>query len=323
MYAGVDLGATRTRAIVADSDGVVAGRDDRATPDGPTGAAVTETVRETLRVACGDAGAEPTDIRAVGVGAFGPFNRDREGIVSPANFPAAVDTIPLAEPVGRLVGSDRVFLHRDATAGVIGERFHGDDAPEDLVYLTISTGIGAGICLNGTVVDGRRGNAGEVGHLTLDSAEAVECGCGSPGHWEAYCSGTGIPRYARHLAADTTLATNLPLDGDSFAADDVFAVAGEDPLADHVLDRVARWNALGVADLVHAYAPSEIRIGGAVAVNNPSLVLDPVRDRLPALVLADAPTISLTALGDEVVLHGALASAMTDGTGDPSDRNRG
>ena len=73
---------------------------------------------------------------------------------------------------------------------------------------------------------------------------------------------------------------------------------------------------MGVANIVHAYAPLVIYVGGAVTINNPELTLDPIREKLEEMVFVNIPQIELTTLGDDVVLHGAIASAMTDGTGD-------
>jgi glucokinase len=316
MYAGVDLGATNCRAAVADADGTILGRDQRRTPQGPGGIAVTEAVLDALRTACDDAGVDPGDVRAVGVGSIGPLDRAAGEVQEPANLPDAIDRIPLTGPLAELVGSDRVYLHNDTTAAVIGERFHADRNPDDMVYLTISSGIGAGVCIDGNVLAGWDGNAGEVGHLTVDPEGRLTCGCGKAGHWEAYCAGDNVPRYARALAADEDVATDLPVEAASFDAADVFAAVGEDPLADLVFERVTRYNAIGVANVVHAYAPLVVYVGGAVALHNPELVVDPIRDRLTDLVMSNVPDVQVTSLGADVVLDGAIASAMTAGTGD-------
>lgn len=314
-YAGVDLGATNVRAVVGDESGEIVGSDRRPTPGGPTGIAVTEAVLDALRAACADAGVDSDDIRGAGIGSIGPLDLVQGAVDDPANLPDAVDYIPLTGPVGNLVGGD-VYLHNDTNAGVIGQRFYSERNPDDMVYLTISSGIGAGVCVDGHVLSGWDGNAGEVGHVTVDPQGQMQCGCGKDGHWEAYCSGNNIPRYARRLHEDDAAETALPLKDPDFDAADVFARAGDDAFATHVVERLAGWNAMGVANVVHAYAPIVIYVGGAVALNNPDLVLDPVRKRLPDLTMVNVPDVQLTTLGDDVVVKGALASAMTGGTGD-------
>jgi glucokinase len=318
-YVGVDLGGTNVRAVVGDETGAVHGVARAATPEGPTGIAVTEAVLDVVRRACADAGVPPAAVRAAGIGSIGPLDLAAGAVTEPANLPDSVERVPLTGPVSELLDTDRVTLHNDTTAGVIGERFYSDRNPDDMIYLTISTGIGAGVCVDGDVLTGWDGNAGEIGHLVVDPAGAMTCGCGHDGHWEAYCSGENLPSYARHLHETEGVATELPVSDAAFDAADIFEAAGTDPLADRVVDRVTEWNVLGMTSLVHAYAPLVVFVGGAVALENPAAVLDPLRERLPGRVMTNVPDVRPTTLGDDVVVKGALASALTGGTGDPTD----
>ena len=316
-YAGVDLGATNVRAVVAEADGTRIGVSRRSTPRGPTGIDVTEGVLRTLRNACGEAGIDPKRITAAGIGSIGPFDLAEGAVIDPANLPDSIDRIPLTGPISKLIDSDDVYLHNDTTAGVIGERFHAASNPDDMVYITISSGIGAGVCSDGRIVSGWDGNAGEVGHYVVDPRGRLTCGCGHDGHWEAYCSGNAIPDFARLLADDDpTIATDLPLEGPEFTAKEVFDLAGEDELADYVIEQLAHWNAIGVTNVIHAFAPIVVSFGGAVALHNEDLIVDPIRERVSEMVMTNVPEIHVTELGDDVVVEGALASAMTEGTGD-------
>ncbi len=330
MYAGVDLGATRCRAVVADADGTVVGRAERSTPR-ESGIAVTEAVLSTVRAACSEAGVDPGALLAVGVGSIGPLDLAAGTVERTPNLP--VERIPLRGPLSELVGGE-VYVHNDTTAGVIGERYYSDRAPDDMVYLTISSGIGAGVAVDGHVLRGWDGNAGEVGHYIVDPDGRLACGCGRSGHWEAYCAGENVPRYARLLAAEwpdaaaaspLALSPPFPARGDGFdpsdpdatlefAAPAVFEAAEDgDPFAERVLDRVARYNAVGVANVVHSFAPLVVYVGGAVALRNPEWVIDPVRERLQETVITNVPDVRPTTLGEDAVLRGALASALTGG----------
>jgi len=317
-YAGVDLGATHIRAVIGDADGTLLGSFKRDTPRGPTGIAVTEAVLAALRGACEQADVVPEEITAAGIGSFGPLDLADGAVDNPANLPDTIDRIPLTGPVENLFDTDSVYLHNDANAGLIGERYYADRNPDDMVYLTISSGIGAGVAVDGNVLRGWDGNAGEVGHLTIDPHGFMTCGCGHDGHWEAYCSGENIPQYATQLHREDPVETALPIETEGFDAADVFEYAGEDEFATHVLDQISHWNTIGIANIVHAFAPLVISVGGAVAINNPDQVLDPIRERLDEMVMANIPEIQLTTHGDDVVVRGALASALTAGTGDPN-----
>ena len=317
-YVGVDLGATNVRTALADGSGRILARAHGPTPRGPNGIAVTEAILSLIREACGDAGVVPSTVTACGIGSIGPLDLAAGAVENPANLPDRIERIPITGPVSNLLQTDRLYLHNDTVAGVIGERFHSERNPDDMVYVTISSGIGAGVCVDGHVIGGWDGNAGEVGHLTLDPHGFMTCGCGHEGHWEAYCSGNNIPYYAKRLHDEDPIETALPLDDPDFSAVDVFAHADEDTFADHVITQLGHWNAMGIANIVHAYAPLVVSIGGAVALNNPERTLDPIREQLDDMVMTNIPELKLTDLGDEVVLKGAVASALTGGTGDRS-----
>jgi len=304
---GVDLGASNVRAAVATEGISVAGHARASTPSGDA-SAVTETLCDTVEAACADAGVAPASVAAAGVGTIGPLDDDGTVVLEPVNL-EGVDRVPLLPPLRDRFGIDRVVVHNDAVAGVIGESRHADAATDDMAYLTISTGIGAGVVVDGAVLSGHDGNVGEVGHFTLERTGGMPCGCGATGHWEAYCSGTNIPAYAARLHHEEGVETSLPVDSSTLTAADVFAADGTDPLATLTVDRVGEWNAVGVANLVQAFAPSYVAVGGAVALNNPDAVLDPIRERLPDRVMIEPPDIALTALGEDVVVRGALAAA--------------
>ncbi len=314
-YAGVDLGATNVRAVVGDGEGTVLGQSDRSTPQGPTGIAVTEAVLDVLRAACEDADIAPHRVTAVGIASIGPLDLTEGTVDGPANLPDGIGRIPLTGPVGNLVESGDVYLHNDTNAGCLGQRFFSDRNPDDMVYVTMSSGVGAGVAVDGHLLSGWDGNAGEVGHMIVDPDERMPCGCGGAGHWESYCSGNNIPRYARYVHEHGDHPTDLALDDPDFAAPDVFRAAREgDPLASRVVERVGEWNTVAIANVAHAYAPLVVYLGGAVALNNPDQILDPITESLPAhLTMVNVPDVELTTLGDDVVVLGALASAITEG----------
>jgi glucokinase len=310
-YAGVDLGATSIRAVVGDEEGHIHGSDTRKTPQGESGIDITEAVLDALRAACRDAGIAPTDITTAGIGSLGPLDGAAGVVRDPANLPDAIDQIPLTGPVENLIEGP-VALHNDANAGAIGERFYADRNPDNMIYLTISSGIGAGVIVDGQLISGWDGNAGEVGHMTVDPEGAMPCGCGGRGHWESYCSGNNIPKYAKLLHDGER--TELAIDSPDLTAADVFDAVETNAFAESVIDRVAEWNAQGLAMIIHAYAPIVIYIGGAVALHNPDDVIGRVREKIPGRVMSNVPDIQLTTFGAEVVVKGALASAITMST---------
>lgn len=325
---GLDIGATNTRCAIGHLDeGTVSHSDGRnsglrtgditigartqcQTPDVATADefcnAIEDIVTETLE----GAGVDPSTIRAAGIGSFGPLDVTTGHILEAPNIDSNLESVPIRETVASMVPQAKVVLYNDATAGVLAA-YYAEDGVENIAYVTFSSGVGAGVVSDGTLIRGAHGNAAEIGHITLDPQTSSPCGCGGTGHWEAFAGGENIPTYAADIAAEAGLDDGLLADGEA-TAKTIFDAVGEDPLATETVNRVGRWNALGMAALVQAYDPAHIVAGGAIALNNEALVLDPIRDQLEDLVLAEAPTISLTEFGDDVVLRGALVGAATE-----------
>lgn len=304
---GVDVGGTNLRAVVADGDGATVGRASRSTPAG--GEAITEAILGLVGRACTDAGIDPGDITAAGIGSMGPLDRATGTLVDPPNADGVESPVRLVGPLRERLGTDAVALHNDATCGAIAE--HAAGTTDDLVYLTLSTGVGAGAVVDGNALVGSGGNAAEIGHVTVDPRGRMTCGCGGEGHWEAYCGGKNLPRYVAYLRRESTgeIETDLPDDPSAFTAETVFDRAGDDDLADLVVDRIGRWNAIGVATAVQAFAPTRVVLGGGIALNNPKRVLGPIREGVPERLSVDTPSIELTGFGADVVLRGAVETA--------------
>jgi len=303
-YLGIDVGATHLRAAVATPEFDVVGRSTEPTPQESTPGAVSREVIRVAETALRECGVGPEAIAGAGIGSIGPLDREAGAVIEPANVESS--RIELVSPLRELLDTDRIVLHNDTICGVIGEQQFARDATEDMVYLTFSTGIGAGVIVDDDVLSG---NVGEVGHMTIDPTGTMRCGCGGGGHWEAYCGGANIPQYAAHLEQVGSVDTGLDTHGLEFTAEDVFTGTGTDELADLVVERIGYWNAIGVANVIHAFAPTYVAVGGAIALNNPDAILEPIRRGVPERVTIDVPEIKLTELGGDVVLRGALAAA--------------
>ena len=309
-YLGLDVGASNLRcALATDKDERVA-QLERRTPQGPTVERFTDVIRATVNDTLAAAGVTPAAVDGAGIASIGPLDVAAGLIRSPANLDSDLGDIPIRETVAACVPDGPVRLCNDAIAGVISE-FRGGAPVENLAYLTLSSGIGAGVVVDGHVLHGANGNAAEVGHLTLDRESTRPCGCGGRGHWEAYAGGENIPAYAADIADAEGIDDSLLVGGCTTA--EVFEAYGEDPLATETVERVGDWNAQGTATLINAFAPRRVVVGGAVALNNETLVLDPIRERIGQYLMRSAPEIRPTHFGADVVLRGALLLAAGDG----------
>ncbi|MBS7648356.1 ROK family protein, partial [Candidatus Bathyarchaeota archaeon] len=238
--------------------------------------------------------------------------------MKPANLP--FDFVPLVKPLEEEFNLP-TYLLNDCVAAVMGEKYFGLGRDHNnLVYVTISTGIGGGAYVDGHLLIGKDGNAHEIGHFTIDFKGQLTCGCGRKGHWEAYCSGNGIPNYTRLVIEEEGL---MKVEG-SQLIDDVrrngyvnitakmiydYAKAS-DRVAEIIVERIGILNAIGFACVVDAYDPSLITVGGSVTLNNPDLVINPVKRHINKHARNRIPEITLTPLGEDAVLYGALASVF-------------
>jgi len=311
---GVDIGATRVRVCVGTEDGRILWRKSkRIQPPEQEADYVNEIVN--LVQDAMDRSPARAEVAGIGVASVGPLDLGRGGMSSPANLPYGF--VPLVGPLAERFDA-KVTIMNDASAAALGEKMFGAGKGQgNLVYITLSTGIGGGAIVDGHLLSGKDGNAAEIGHLVVDPAGRLDCGCGGRGHWEAYCSGRGIPRFAaliggeaRGSAAGHRLEKQRgrPEGWDPAA---IFRAAAErDDLARRVVEEVGKLNSVGIANAVNMFDPSLVTIGGGVALNNRELILTPIRALVPKYSVNRAPQIIITPLGDDVGLLGALCLAF-------------
>ncbi|SDM94427.1 glucokinase [Halogranum gelatinilyticum] len=218
--------------------------------------------------------------------------------------------IPLAEVIEAELGLPTT-VENDCTAAALGEAIFGDGRGYGtVVHVTVGTGIGAGVVVDGEPLRGERGYAAEVGLIPV-VADGDLASTGVRGAWEAYCGGRGIPRFAERLLADADDGRESVLRaGDELTAPDVFTAAADgDAVARDCLDRVARYNAAGVGAVLNAFDPGIVTVGGSVARNNPEWFFGGLDRYLGDYALADPPEVRLTGLGADIELYGAAAAA--------------
>jgi len=305
-YVAVDIGATNIRIACGDESGMrrkLQEATDKA--NGPSG--VSQQIIRMIR----GLEAAPT---AIAVGSIGPIDRTRGMITNTPNYP--FKNIQIKEPL-RAAFDAPVEIMNDCSAGVLGEHTFGAGTETDnLFYVTMSTGLGGGAIVDGHLLNGKDGNAVEIGHLTIHPQSTVMCGCGCPGHWEAFSGGKNMPHYARTLLRgrnwrDSLLGDLCGGNPETMTTEMIFDAARQgDEHAALVVEEIGKVNAVGFADIVNAFDPELITVGGSIALNNPSLVLTPIERHITRHVINRVPRIMITPLGEDVVLYGALAAAM-------------
>ncbi|MCD6563156.1 MAG: ROK family protein [Thermoproteales archaeon] len=314
---GVDIGATNLRVAIARRDGVIIKKLSEKTVKGGDNLALPNQIIGMIERLLHETGLDLEEICGIGIGSIGPLDIRKGIIIKPANLP--FENVPLVEPLEDRFHI-RVTLLNDCTSAVVGEKYYGSGKNvENLVYVTISTGIGGGVYVDGHLLLGKDGNAHEIGHLVVDPEGRLLCGCGSKGHWEAYCSGSGIPRFARLLIEEhykeqyhkSLLGEMSGYNLDAIDAKMVYDAAKVyDNLAIKIVERINFYNAIGFADVINVYDPSLITVGGSVALHNSEIILPYVLNKTPKYVINKMPEIKITTLGDEIVLLGAIAASF-------------
>jgi glucokinase len=267
LYAGIDLGGTNIKAALVDDLGqVVAFHTEKTHPErGPEEAAAR--LGGAVHLLARQAGITSADITAVGLGSPGPLDIPIGRIVRAGNL-VGWDNFPLRDRVAVHCGLPVTFAN-DANAAAFGEFWVGAGRDYDsLVLLTLGTGVGGGIIIGDTNVEGAHSHGSECGHLIVDPAESARiCPCGQPGHLEAYCSARSlVVRAEETIAAGATgslvtaVAAGEPLTPILVGRE---AEAG-DPLATELVMETARWLGIGIVSLLHVVDPEAVMIGGAM-----------------------------------------------------------
>lgn len=306
----IDLGGTQIRAAHVRPDLTVACRRAVDTRDEEGVEAVIDRICATAEAVRDEARASGLpDPAGIGISSPGPLDPWRGVVLATPNL-VGWSGVPITERVEAALGLP-AFLERDTNVAVMAEWRHGvAQGFDDVVYVTVSTGLGGGIVLNGKPLIGTDGTAGEIGHLTVE-LDGPLCGDGMPGHAEAIGSGTAIAREGRALLERGESPGLAALTSDPAAVDaELVARAAEsgDAACQAILSRA--WEAIGAmcAGLVNVLNPEVIVLGGSIARNRPDLI-GAVRDgirRRAFPVPADRVRVEMAQHGDDVGLIGLL-----------------
>jgi glucokinase len=299
---GLDIGGTKLAAGVVDRSGAIHSfvvEPSRA-EQGPD--ATLERLFALGRRAVEESGIDWAKIEAVGIGCGGPLDAERGVLIAPPHLPGWRD-VPVRELAERAYERPAT-LENDATAAAAGEHRWGAGATvSNMVYLTLSTGVGGGVVIDGQLYRGSWGNGGELGHVTVDWHGRRCRGCGRLGCLEAYVSGTSIAERAQEAG----LAHR--------SAEDVAAAArAGEPGAVALWGETVEALSCGLISIVNLFEPELVVLGGGVTRSGDQL-LAPVRDAVRAGAMrptGDAVDVVISGFGDRVGVAGAAAIAIPE-----------
>lgn len=313
---GVDLGGTKIYTALADLRGAIAAEERMPTGavEGPE--AVIGRIAQSVRLVMSRVdGAAPA---ALGIGSPGPLDPDTGVVYNSPNL--GWNCVPLGEKLQKILGIP-VFVENDANLAALGEyRFGAGQGSRHMVYVTVSTGIGGGLILDGRIYRGTGGGAGEVGHMVL-VPDGPLCGCGRRGCLEALASGTAMAARAREAVASgrgkAILKEAGGSPGDITSVSVSRAAAAGDAEAVEIIGRAGEYLGMGLANVINLINPDRLVLGGGALEAGDPLWAGmerelKIRTLRPSL---DQASVVRAGLGGRSGLLGAVALALSAGIG--------
>lgn len=303
---GIDIGGTKIALGIGDETGRVMAEDQIWTRDVPDPREALDAMGDLAKKVLHQADVSCKEIQAIGVGSPGPL--DGGTVLGTSNL-AGWHGTDLAEGLSTRLGRP-TYVENDATAAGLGEWLFGAGrGSRDMVYVTVSTGIGAGIVAGGAVVSGSHGNAGELGHIVIEP-DGPSCPAGHRGCLESLSSGTAIARMGRERQKMSAFLAQRP----EIQTKDVFdGAAAGDLVCQDIVARAADTLGRGLSYLVNLCNPELMVLGGGVMTHADAIYRDAVTRALALYSLPDlfpSMTIVPAQLGGEAGLVGALAVAF-------------
>ena len=310
----IDLGGTKVITAIISNSGQVMAKDYQLTLADERPQAVIERIFSAIDHLLSPRNMNSSQLASISIAAAGAINSDKGLITSSPNLPGWYD-VPLRDIIKEKYRVN-TFLINDASAAALGEHQLGAGrGVSNLIYLTVSTGIGGGIIINGKLYSGQSGSAGEIGHMTLD-VNGPRCNCGNIGCFEVLASGTAVAEEAiRRIGQGerSSLAEMVAGKIEDITAEKVGAAAQKgDSLALDVVSKAATYLGVGMVNLVNIFNPEMIIVGGGVAKLG-DLLLEPARRVVQERafpISAQAVRIVAAQLGDEAGVYGAAIYAL-------------
>jgi glucokinase-like ROK family protein len=319
---GIDFGASHLSVLIADLGAHILEEAEIAIDICAGPKICLDRADRLLRDLLKKAGKEVKDILAIGVGVPGPIVSDAGMVLAPPIMPGW-DRFPIRDTLVKM-WERPVSLSNDSDLGALGEWAAGAGRGEqNLAYIKIGTGIGAGLLLDGQIYRGISGSAGEIGHLTIEENGPL-CACGNHGCLEAIAGGRAIALQAREAAQKdkrSQLANIKPIE--SITARNVAAAARlGDLLSQQILSRAGTYVGIAIAGVVNMFNPGIIIIGGGVAQSG-DILLEPIRIAVQRRSLPAATRvlrITTAMLGRRSSSMGGIIQAITIATHQVADR---
>lgn len=314
ILVGIDIGGTNIRAAAITASARVLGRSWVATSLQHSCGAFADTLVRLVHETLSRVGLEDDCLMGIGIGCTGPVNPERGTVHNPYTLPIP-GGCDIATPLGDHY-SVPVVLENDADAAALAESWLGAGIGRELVvYVCIGTGVGAGIVRRGAIVRGSQNSHPEIGHHVV-AMEGPSCYCGLRGCWESFASGPAIARAGVELAGEGGSQVLLDLAGGQISGIDsevVFDAAQRgDRAASQIIEQAVLATTIGIANIVHFYAPDAVVLGGGV-MHHYALFEPSIRRMLSTITMVpvEGLLVSDSRLGQDAGPLGAALAARS------------
>jgi len=306
-YVGIDLGGTNIAAAVVDEDGVIYGRSKKKTNASRPYNEIFDDMAECARDAAEESGLNfDADIEAVGIGCPGAINTV-DGIVEFSNNLGFYD-VPIVEYMQNAL-SKKIYVENDANAAVWGEFLAGcGKGTNNMVMITLGTGVGSGIVENGRLIRGAYGKGAEIGHMVLQ-LNGEKCTCGRNGCFEAYASATALIKQTKNAMYKNYDSEMWSICGNKISnVDGQTAFRAKDETAKNVVKTYLEYLSEGVVNIVNIFQTEIVCIGGGVS-HEGEKILAPVKKMIKNKSFArfgkEQSKVCLATLGNDAGIIGA------------------
>ncbi|MEW8957083.1 ROK family protein [Clostridium sp.] len=307
---GIDLGGTKIHGAIADLHGNVIESQVVPTDAKDGEEAVLNRIIGVIETVLEKSGKTSEEVKAIGIGSPGPLDAKKGIIIASSNLP--FKNFKLVDPIKNRFNVP-VYLDNDANVATIGEFMFGEGKnTSNMVYVTVSTGVGGGAIVNGKIFRGNTSNALEIGHTTI-LPEGPRCNCGNHGCVEALASGTAIGKRAVE-AVESGLETTLAKYENPTSYEVFVEAKNGDEVAKDILHRSLTYLGIGIANIVNTFDPEMIVIGGGVSKGG-QVVFDKVKevvDERALKAMVESCEIVPAGLGTDAGVIGAVALAIVE-----------
>lgn len=307
-YIGIDIGGTNIACgIVNDNCEIIARAKVKTNLPRPY-TEILEDIKQSVRLACEEAGIAPAEAECIGIGCPGTCNQS-SGVVEYSNN-LGFDNVPLRPDMEKEFGV-KVYLDNDANAAAFGEFAAGSArGSRNAVVITLGTGVGSGIIVDGKIYSGSNFAGGEIGHTVIE-VDGRPCTCGRKGCFEAYSSATGLVKMTCEAAEahpESLVARLIAEDGRASARTAYKAMKQGDPVGTEVTEKYVKYLACGITNTINTFQPDILCIGGGVCNEGDTLLVPlkkAVSEQIYSKNSAKNTEIVICSLGNDAGIIGA------------------